>query len=593
MPLTNYPNGITSFGIPITGNAENAGTYRKTVLWVGNTSGLPSGDGSTPDNPLSSLFGTTGALAKAHPTLGTEIHVLPGHAESISSADHASATGSAIDITIVGHGRGQNRPTFTWTAATATWLFDTAGIRIVNCILTLASSANGGVTVAAPITVSAAGCGFIGCKINFGDDADDIVTIGITTTTNANDFVFVGNKCYGATAAECTTFLRLVGVDRGVIEDNYISGATSSVSVGIVQSLTTANTDLRVKNNTFINNKALAITAVTNLATDTGTESGNSYYPPVYLPGPGDYNPPLPPGARVIFADSTAATSVRNFSALGRLFATTVQAALASCRTAAGDVVQMLPGHAESIAGADGWSNLSTFTGVTVKGPAAGPPAIITWAAADSTILMDAADFTIDGNNNTILQMEPTTGTVTVTAPITISATRNKLLNCRCMIGTDGNNKVGVAITTTTGATFLELGNLYIFGATAATCTNVITLVGAVNLNMHDVEIVAATGAVGTGLIVFSGTASTSVRMYNLKLSHMLAASETVITGMAGLTGHGDYISAYVLDNDAGNLIINDAKGAFETVASLQFGANCFVTNDIAETGAKITLVSA
>lgn len=223
------------------------------------------------DNPdiVSKLVTTLDAgLSRCRSGRGDIVMVMPDHAENISSADQMSSL--VAGTRIVGMGHGTLRPTFTWTVAAASFLFDVADVSLENCILYLAASGNGGVTVAAPITVSAAGCAINDCQIFFGADADDIVTIGITTTAAADDFTFSGNQCYGATAAECTTFIRLVGADRLVMTDNVIVGATSSTTVGVVQFLTTASTDVYMARCTIANNKAASIHAATGMAGATG-----------------------------------------------------------------------------------------------------------------------------------------------------------------------------------------------------------------------------------------------------------------------------------------------------------------------------------
>lgn len=203
---------------------------------------------------------------------GDYVLVLPGHEENISSADQMSNL--VAGTTILGLGSGTNRPTFTWTTAASSFLLDVADVTIANCVLKLCDASNGGVTVAAPITVSAAGCAIVGCDIRFGADADDIVTIGITTTAAADDFSFIGNKCTGATAAECTTFLRLVGADRFYMADCYVDGATSSTTVGVLQMLTTASTNVFIDNCQFVNRKALSVHAATGMAGATGVVKG-------------------------------------------------------------------------------------------------------------------------------------------------------------------------------------------------------------------------------------------------------------------------------------------------------------------------------
>lgn len=198
---------------------------------------------------------------------GDVVLVAPDHAENISTADQMSNL--VAGTTILGLGAGNLRPTFTWTAAAATFLFDQDNTWLENCILKMASSGNSGVTVAAPITVSADGCGISNCRIMFGDDADDNVTIGVTVSA-ADDFTFANNRCYGATAAECTTFMRITDCERPHLYDNIIVGATSSTTVGVLQFLSTLSTDVLSERNTYQNNKALSVHCVTGMAGVTG-----------------------------------------------------------------------------------------------------------------------------------------------------------------------------------------------------------------------------------------------------------------------------------------------------------------------------------
>lgn len=218
-----------------------------------NSNGFRDGDRHDQGNPptLSTL---NEALAYARAGRGDYVIVEQDHAENISSADQMSNL--VAGTRVIGLGSGLLRPTFTWTVAAATWLLDQADCTIENCRLVMASAANGGVTVAAPITVSAAGCGIYGCDIRFGDDANDNVTIGITTTDDGDDFSFEGNECVAATAAECTTFMQIVGSARAKLRDNRIVGATSSASVGLIRFLTTASTDVEIDGLYVRQNKA-------------------------------------------------------------------------------------------------------------------------------------------------------------------------------------------------------------------------------------------------------------------------------------------------------------------------------------------------
>lgn len=231
-------------------------------------------------------YATTDMQARVYTTLNAalaltrgsgypdKVLILPGHAENISAADQMSNL--KADTEIIGLGNGTSRPTFTWTVAAASFLLDVANVSIENCILNLCSTGNGGVTVAAPITVSAASCKIRNCYIDFGGDVDDIVTIGITTTAAANDFWFVGNTCVGATAgATGTTFMQIVGGARLRLIGNFISGASSGVAVGLVRALTTAFTDAIIADNYIANNLASSEEALTLINSCTGLLEGN------------------------------------------------------------------------------------------------------------------------------------------------------------------------------------------------------------------------------------------------------------------------------------------------------------------------------
>lgn len=210
------------------------------------------------------------ALGQCVSGRGDVIYVLPGYTESIAGADAWSGLGTKTDITLIGMGRGTNRPTLTWTASGSTVLFDTANFRLQNFNLNLEPT-TGTVNVTAPITVSAAGCAITDCKIATGTDANNKVTIAITTTAAATDFEFGRNIVRGAAAATMTTFLRLVGVANPYVHDNDIICGTTSAAVGPIQELTTACTGINIRDNFVQNNAASSTACITmDMASTTG-----------------------------------------------------------------------------------------------------------------------------------------------------------------------------------------------------------------------------------------------------------------------------------------------------------------------------------
>lgn len=215
------------------------------------------------------------ALAQCVTNRGDFVYVLPGYTETVSAADQWASLGTKKAVTVVGLGTGMNRPKFTYSAAGATILMDTDNFAIRNCIFYMAGDTASvtALTVAAPITVSGAGCAITDCFIHFGVDADQIVTIGVTTTAAADNFDFSRNQCYGATAAECTTFLQVVGADNMTFYGNNIQGATSSTTVGCIRFLTTASLAIDFRDSVIVNYKASSVHAVTGMAGLTGTVS--------------------------------------------------------------------------------------------------------------------------------------------------------------------------------------------------------------------------------------------------------------------------------------------------------------------------------
>lgn len=269
----NAMNSVTELGnlfLSVTGGA---------VFYVGSQAKIQSLSDVGVGIASRTFTSVSAALAACESGRGDVIYVLPGYTESIAAADSWSALSTKTDITIIGMGRGTNRPTFTWTAATSTILFDVANFRLLNCNLYLAGAhaAGSALTVAAPITVSAAGCEISDCDIFFGFDADQLVTIGITTTADADHWNFKRNYCYSATAAECTSFMYLVGADYCRVHDNTIIGATSSTTVGVVRFITTASIGIEFLRNRFVNLKASSIHAVTQMDGVLGWCQGNVY----------------------------------------------------------------------------------------------------------------------------------------------------------------------------------------------------------------------------------------------------------------------------------------------------------------------------
>lgn len=251
----------TDFGILLPPGA-------RVAAYVNSNGGAQDGDEFNKDYGQRVVTTLNKALSYCRSGRGDYVVVMPDHAEDISSADQMSSL--VAGTTILGLGSNAFRPTFTWTAAAASFLLDVANVRIVNCILKMADAGNGGVTVIAPVTVSAAGCSIEDTRIFFGADADDDVTNAITTTAAADDFLLDNVEAFAATAAECVSFLKLVGADRFRWVNTRVVGATTVAAAGLVLFVTTASTDVLFSGGLIRNNKALSEKAITGMAGISG-----------------------------------------------------------------------------------------------------------------------------------------------------------------------------------------------------------------------------------------------------------------------------------------------------------------------------------
>jgi hypothetical protein len=300
-----------------------------------------------------------------------------------------------------------------------------------------------------------------------------------------------------------------------------------------------------------------------------------------------------PPGGRVVayvhhegaprLADITAATTVPNVCK-------TLNEALRQCKSGWGDTVLVLPGHAENISAADQMSYLVAGTRIIGLGNGNNRPTF-TWTIATSTFLLDVANVRIE---NCILNMDPGAGTVSVAAPITVSAAGCQIVNCKMRVSTDANSKATIPITTTAAGDDLEIDCCEILGATAGEVTTVIRAVGADQLKITNTRIVAATSAVAIGVLQFLTTASLNVFIHNCFFRNNKAASTAAVTGLTGTTGFADRLFMGTLANGAAQLVLADANGAWAANADgMMFGVDVVVVNLAGESAARATPLSA
>jgi len=222
MGLTNFPNGVASFGIPILPKLEDVTTGE--VFFVQSTTGSNGNSGTDKDHPFADL---TYALSKCSAGAGDRIYCMPSHAETISASGDLTLNVAGAEI--IGIGRGAYRPTITYdTADTAILLITGASTRLRNFILT-ANYADVAMAVDVDaVDVSIEGCSFLetATSMNF------FSCIGTDDTNNAADgLTIIGNERISVDAAALAFISILANISRLTVIGNFDS-QSSAANIG-------------------------------------------------------------------------------------------------------------------------------------------------------------------------------------------------------------------------------------------------------------------------------------------------------------------------------------------------------------------------
>jgi hypothetical protein len=215
---TNYPNGFTN-GITIRGLPVTV-AHPGEIFWVNNSTVLAKGGvGGSNGNPgtLAKPFATIAyALTRCTANRGDIIMVMPGHAETISSAAILSL--NVAGVAIVGLGSGSKRPTLTFTTATTANIPITAQNMSIKNFLFVANFADIASVFTATSTNTPKNFAIEDCE--FKDSTSILNFLTIVTgnaTANSMDGLYMARNnvsSLGTTAA--TTAIKLLEATYGV-----------------------------------------------------------------------------------------------------------------------------------------------------------------------------------------------------------------------------------------------------------------------------------------------------------------------------------------------------------------------------------------
>jgi hypothetical protein len=264
MSATNFPQGITSYGVPITGPAwmPIPGVGGK-IFFVDAGQGNNSNDGTDKELPLA---GVDYAVGKCTANRGDVIVCLPGHVETISAA--AGWDLDVAGIHIIGIGRGADQPKLIMdTANTVDVDIDAAGISITNIHFESAFA-----DIVGMVDVNAVDFMMTNCRFTEQVATENNLITILTGTANQSDrMVIQGCTVLHADAAG-THFIKFPAAqDSCIIRDNWITGDFGTMCIGGAGVIT----------NVLIHNNVIRQLATTNdscvslAATATGIVSRN------------------------------------------------------------------------------------------------------------------------------------------------------------------------------------------------------------------------------------------------------------------------------------------------------------------------------
>jgi len=255
--ITAFPNGISSFGIPILGSGE--------IMTTGNVFFVDSGRSGASDNdkgktPKRSLATIDGGINKATANNGDIIVVMPNHAETITAA--AGIAADVAGITIVGLGNGEQRPTVTFATSTGADIdIDAADVKIKNILFKAGVAALTG-----PIDVNSTDCILENCE--FRDTTAYNTLQWIVAPAAADRLQILNAKHRGSSAVGADMFVKLTGG----VEDVLISGLDSVMKADIanISNTSTAAKNLVIKNSSLENRDSTGTYCVDLAAAATG-----------------------------------------------------------------------------------------------------------------------------------------------------------------------------------------------------------------------------------------------------------------------------------------------------------------------------------
>lgn len=257
MGLTNFPNGISSMGVPVNGGITGS------VFYVSSTSGSDGNKGTDTGKPFATI---NKAVSACTANKGDVIYLMPGHVEDLAD----TSTTGAIDldvagISVIGLGNGSLRPRIDFNHADSDFIVGANNILVQNMDFEATVT---GVKLGVAIEAAITGTTIDNCKFTVETTTTDEFLIAINLLAGCNDTT-VSNCFMDAGLGGAATGVKLVGASDTVkICDNTIIGDYSQACIG---GITTLSTNVFIERNLLVNGNANALGTVEAIELLTGT----------------------------------------------------------------------------------------------------------------------------------------------------------------------------------------------------------------------------------------------------------------------------------------------------------------------------------
>ena len=228
---TNFPNGISSYGVPVIPGNFTTGS----VFFVSSTTGADGNNGKTKNKPFATI---NRALSFCTGNKGDIVYVMPAHQENLGDTSTTGAMDiDVVGVSVIGIGTGPLQPNIEFDDADADFIIGANAVTIENLHFeATVTDVKLGVAIEASVTDTV----IRGCRFS-------------SETTTTDEFV--------------TSINLLAGCDRTLIEGNFIDNGLGGSVDGIL--LVGASADVCIKNNVIKGDYSTAnIGGITTLSTE-------------------------------------------------------------------------------------------------------------------------------------------------------------------------------------------------------------------------------------------------------------------------------------------------------------------------------------